>query len=115
MGRSVSFHIQLENGSGALLLEDGFSYLVLEQFIGSARVQAVSAGFYRGDYKDIGDVFDLVSTADFSDSTQPQTPAGNPDYPVYGWMLSVPASTPLFSWAAYGNSSPRNAPRRTVL
>lgn len=111
----MSFHYLKEDGSGALLLEVGSGYYILEQFVGSARVQAVSAGFYRGDYKDIGDVFDLVNTLDFSDSTASQVPAGNPDYPVYGWMLSVPASTPLFSWAASGNSSPRASPRRTVV
>ena len=78
-------------------------------------VQAVAAGFYRGDYKDIGDVFGIFSPFEFSDSTQSIVPVGDPDYPVYGWMLQVAYSTPPFSWAAYGNSSPRNAPRRTVL
>lgn len=79
------------------------------------RVKAVIAGFYKGDYRDIGDVFDLANTGDLSDSTVSQVPIGNPDYPVFGWMLVVPSSTPLFSWAASGNSSPRSSPRRTVV
>lgn len=81
------------------------------------RVQAVVAGFYRGDYKDIGDVFDLANTGDLSDSTVSQVPVGNPDYPVYGWMLVVASTTPLVSWALQGTgiSSPRQSPRRTVL
>lgn len=79
------------------------------------RVQAVAAGFYRGDYKDIGDIFDLVNGADLSDSTVSQVPIGNPDYPVYGWMLQVASTTPLFSWASTGLSSPRSSPRRTCL
>jgi hypothetical protein len=79
------------------------------------RVQSVAAGFYRGDYKDIGDVFDLANGGDLSDSTVSYVPVGNPDYPVYGWMLVVPSTTPLFSWAASGNSSPRQSPRRTVV
>lgn len=79
------------------------------------RVQAIAAGYYLGDYRDIGDVFDLANTGDLSDSTVSQVPVGNPDYPVYGWMLIVPGTTPLFSWAAYGNSSLRAAPRRTVV
>lgn len=78
------------------------------------RVQAVQAGFYNEDYKDIGDVFDLITGNDFSDSTVSQVPVGDPDYPVYGWMKIVPFNTQLFSWAASGLSSPRFGPRRTV-
>lgn len=79
------------------------------------RVQAVAAGFYNKDYRDIGDVFDLLNTGDLSDSTVSQVPAGNPDYPIYGWMRVVPGTTPLFSWASSGLSTPRLSPRRTVL
>lgn len=111
----MSFHYLLEDGSGAYLLEDGSGYYILEQLLGSARVQAVAAGFYLGIYRNIGDVFDLVNTADFSDSTASLVPPGNPDYPVYGWMLSVPASTPLFSFASTGLATQRLSPRRTVL
>lgn len=79
------------------------------------RVQAVAAGFYKSDYKDIGDVFDILNSGELSDSTVSSVPVGNPDYPVFGWMLQVPPSTPLFSWASTGNSSPRQSPRRTVV
>lgn len=82
---------------------------------GGFRVMAVAAGYYQGDYKDIGDVFDIVSNNDFSDSTVSQVPVGNPDYPIYGWMLKVSATYPLFSWASSGLSSPRLSPRRTVV
>lgn len=81
----------------------------------TTRVQAVAAGFYNKDYKDIGDVFDLLNVGDLSDSTVSYVPVGNPDYPVFGWMLVVPSATPLFSWAASGLSSPRQAPRRVVV
>jgi hypothetical protein len=112
---SQTYHFALENGTGSLLMENS-GYLILEaQPAAPPRVQATVAGFYRGDYKDIGDVFDLLSWSDLSDSTASFVPIGNPDYPVYGWMLVVPSTTALFSWAAYGNSSPRNSPRRTVL
>lgn len=79
------------------------------------RVQAVAAGQYLGDYKDIGDVFDLANSADLSDSTVSYVPVGNPDYPVFGWMVVVPSTTPLFSWASTGLSSPRNSARRTCV
>jgi hypothetical protein len=82
---------------------------------GSLRVQAVAAGFYNGSYRNIGDVFDLLQVADFADSIASFVPAGNPDYPVYGWMLSVPATTPLFSFASTGLATQRLSPRRTVL
>jgi hypothetical protein len=111
---SQTFRFTLENGTGSILEENGGGYLIQETQPATARVQATAAGFYRGDYKDIGDVFDLVSYADLSDSTASFVPVGNPDYPLYGWMLVVPSSTPLFSWASSGNSTPRNAPVRTV-
>ena len=79
------------------------------------RVQAVASGFYRGQYRDIGDVFDLANTGDLSDSTVSQVPVGNADYPIYGWMLVVPSTTPLFTWASQGYSSPRNNVVRVVL
>lgn len=72
------------------------------------RVQAVATGFYRGQFRDIGDVFDLASPSDLSDSTVSMVPPGNPDYPLYGWMLQVPLTTPLYTWALGngGASSP---------
>jgi hypothetical protein len=71
-----------------------------------ARVQAVSPGFYGGNYYNIGDVFDIQNAADFQSSAVSTVPPGNPLYPLYGWMKQVPPTTALYSWAAYGNSSP---------
>lgn len=79
------------------------------------RVQAIAAGFFGSDWKDIGDVFDITDPSQFSDSAQSVVPVGNPDYPLYGWMMIVPSTTPLFSYASTGMSTPRNAPRRTVV
>jgi hypothetical protein len=80
------------------------------------RVQAVYQGFYNGDYKDVGDVFDLLSVGDLSDSTVSVVSSDNPDYPLYGWMLIVPDATSLFSFASTGQSAPDAAiPRRTVF
>lgn len=71
------------------------------------RVQAVSRGYYNGAWRDPGDVFDLLNPADYSSSTVSLVPVGNPLYPLYGWMLEVPATTPLYSYALsnYGFSS----------
>jgi hypothetical protein len=110
----MSFHYLLEDGSGALLLENGLGYYILENANYLIRVQAVAAGFSGGLYRNIGDIFD-VDIGGFSDSTIATVPPGNPDYPLYGWMLQVPDATPLFSFAASGLSTPRNAPRRTIL
>lgn len=81
----------------------------------SLRVQAVSAGFYRGIYYNVGDVFDVLA-ADFSDSTVDQAP-GTADSPVYGWMKQVLPTYPLFvySLAADGLSTMRVSVRRVVL
>lgn len=64
-----------------------------------ARVQAVQRGQYSGIFRDVGDVFDIDNAGDLSDSTVSQVPVGNPDYPLYGWMLVVPNVTPLYSFA----------------
>jgi len=86
------------------------------QVVTLQRVQAVAAGFYNGDYRDIGDVFD-VNVLFLSSVGVSFVPPGNPDYPLYGWMQTVPNTTPLFSWALAngGASSPRNSPRRTIV
>lgn len=60
------------------------------------RVMAVSAGYYQGEFYNAGDVFDLQSAADYSDSTQNAQPNGSEYAP--GWMITVPASTPLYQW-----------------
>jgi hypothetical protein len=73
-----------------------------------ARVQAATPGFYRGDYKDVGDVFDVINASEFQSSAVSLVPAGNPIYPFYGWMTQVANGTALYSWAAYGNSSPKS-------
>lgn len=108
-----SFHLLKQNALGALLLQDGASYLVA-QTSATLRVQAIAAGTYKGDYKDIGDVFD-IGAYDIDTSTGTDVPPFDPAYPIYGWMKVVPSTTPLFSWAASGNSSPRGSPRRTVV
>ena len=81
---------------------------------GSLRVQAVTAGYY-GEYRYPGDVFDLKRTGDFSDSTVNYQAAGGEV--GYGWMLSVPANTPLYSWIQ-SNDAPAlpvgDPARRTV-
>lgn len=83
----------------------------------SLRVQAVVAGDYLGVWRDAGDVFDLIDAADFSDSTASMVNIGNPDYPLFGWMLSVPSSTPLYSYALSngGLSTVRTSVRRWVV
>ena len=80
------------------------------------RVQAATAGTYNGTFRDVGDVFDVAATL-FSDATLSQVPVGDPDYPLYGWMLQVVAGTPLYSWASAngGASSPSTPVRRIVL
>lgn len=113
----MSFHYQLESGDGALVLESVYGDYLLEKITGSARVQAVQAGFYPEIWRDIGDIFDIADPGDFSDSTVSLVPVGNPDYPLYGWMLSVAANTPLFSYALayFGLSTSRNAVRRWIV
>ena len=81
------------------------------------RVRVVRAGYYAGEYRNIGDVFDIASITDYSDSTMNLVPIGNPDYPLYGWMLQVPPTTPLYNYARVSGSAStaRFSPRRTVL
>lgn len=57
------------------------------------RVQAVTAGWYNGTYYNVGDVFDLLHAADFSDSTLNYEIAGG-EYTA-GWMIQVNPATPL--------------------
>lgn len=80
------------------------------------RVQATAAGFALKIWRDVGDVFDIDSSL-FSDSTVSYVPVGNADYPLYGWMLQVPGSTPLYSYALSngGLSTVRTSVRRWVL
>lgn len=80
------------------------------------RVQAITAGFALSLWRDVGDVFDIDSSL-YSDSTISYVPVGNPDYPLFGWMLQVPGSTALYSYALSngGLSSIRQSVRRWVL
>jgi len=68
------------------------------------RVQAQARGFYGGISRNIGDVFDLVNVADLASSTVDYL--ANPNNvqlqgyeagsgPMWGWMMTVPATTPL--------------------
>jgi len=57
------------------------------------RVMAVTAGYYAGIYYLPGDVFQLLSSADYSPSTINYGP--NSATIQLGWMLQVPATTPL--------------------
>lgn len=104
----MSFHYQLESGDGALVLESVYGDYLLERIIGSARVQAVQAGFYAGIWRDIGDIFDIADPGDFSDSTVSLVPVGNPDYPLYGWMLQVVPAAPLVEYSLSGNGASTN-------
>jgi hypothetical protein len=58
------------------------------------RVQAVSVGDYGGITRNIGDVFDIYSAADFSDSTVDYL-AGGEGSPLYGWMIKVSSTQAL--------------------
>jgi hypothetical protein len=62
------------------------------------RVTAVHTGYSSGTFRDVGDVFDIDSSQ-YSDSSVSFVPVGNPDYPLYGWQIQVPSSTPLYSYA----------------
>lgn len=57
------------------------------------RVKAVTAGLYAGQYYQPGDVFDLIVSSDYSDSTLNYESGGGEYSP--GWMIQVPANTPL--------------------
>lgn len=61
------------------------------------RVQAVTAGYYGGEYYNAGDVFDIVQASDYSDSTQNYQVHGAEYAP--GWMLKAAPSTSLYQWS----------------
>lgn len=61
-----------------------------------ARVSAVRGGFYGGQWRDIGDVFDIYFAEEFSNY---QINYGSAATPFYGWMMQVSSSTPLFTYA----------------
>lgn len=62
--------------------------------LASMRVQAVTTGWYAGQLYEPGDVFDLVSAADYSPANTNYA-GPNAGTQQYGWMLAVPNTTPL--------------------
>lgn len=77
-------------------------------------VRAVAAGIYKGHYKNVGDVFQLDSISDLSDSTVDYF-AGTSDSPVYGWMQVLTYSLNLLEQSQFLTGTVRDKPRRTVL
>lgn len=67
------------------------------------RVQAVYDGQYNGQFYEAGDVFDLNSPGDFSDSTVNYGP--NSGTVQYGWMAQVSGTTPLYQARTAGLTS----------
>lgn len=59
------------------------------------RVQATAPGFYNGRFRNIGDVFDLNTPGDYVAFNVSLVPAGNPNYPMFGWMMQVSSSAAL--------------------
>jgi hypothetical protein len=73
-----------------------------------ARVQGTRRGYYAGLLRDVADVFDIYLAGDFSNSAVSLVPVGNADYPLFGWMTQVPATTALYNFALAngGGSAP---------
>jgi hypothetical protein len=67
------------------------------------RVQAVSSGYYGGQLYFPGDVFDLASAGDFSNSALNYAGPGA-NTVQFGWMKQVSNSTPLFTWLQANNA-----------
>jgi hypothetical protein len=77
------------------------------------RVMAVTAGMYGGQYYFPGDVFDIAFAAEYSDSTvNYQFLAGET---VYGWMMRVPSTTPLFAYEINQPGMPVPDPKRRFV
>lgn len=86
-----TFQITFRATWGVTVLTSTATYVIQ-----ASRVQALAPGFSMGAFREVGDVWDADVV---SDSTISQVPVGDPDYPLYGWMLRVNQSTPLFSYA----------------
>ena len=94
---------------------------------------AVTAGWYNGVFRTPGDVFDLLSNADFSDSSVnyqagpiflesggiillmsggqlASMTSGGGSTSGFGWMKIVAANTPLFDWLS-SNGAPYLPPQ----
>jgi hypothetical protein len=82
------------------------------------RVRAVTDGTYGGQFYEAGDVFDILAIQDFSDASVNYGP--NSGTIQLGWMVQVPASTPLYQARTSGITSvgtwlpPHAGHRRTV-
>lgn len=62
----MSFHIQLEDGSGSILMEDLGNFISLEGPNTTIRVVAIAGGFYGALFRAIGDVFDISGVSAFA-------------------------------------------------
>lgn len=77
-------------------------------------VRAMSQGYYNGHYREIGDVFELLSISDLSNYNADIDP-DTADSPVRGWMLQLPGSPmPIEGYQSLVMKGAQ-APRRTVL
>jgi len=77
-------------------------------------VKAVTQGYYKGIYREIGDIFELDSLSDLSSYLVDQVP-GTADSPVYGWMMQLPGNPmPILGYSSQQRTG-STMPRRTVL
>lgn len=89
--------------TGLELLTESGQVITTEGGTTTIRVQAVTDGEYGGQFYEAGDVFDLLSAADFSDSTVNYGP--NSGTVQLGWMMQVASSTPLYQARTSGLTS----------
>jgi hypothetical protein len=87
------FTIIAIDATGAFTESDDCEMNIVPQMDGF-RVTAVFPGTYADVYFQEGDVFDIASSADYSDSSVNYQVNGNQS--AYGWMMRVAQSTPLF-------------------
>jgi hypothetical protein len=77
-------------------------------------VKAITAGYYKGIYREIGDVFQLDSINDLSNYLVDQDP-GSADSPVWGWMMLLAGNPmPILGYSSQVRVGSQS-PRRTVL
>jgi hypothetical protein len=67
--------------------------LIFSTALPGFRVEAVTAGVYEGVYHIPGDVFDILTAADYSNVSVNYDTSGLTQ--LYGWMTEVPQNTPL--------------------
>lgn len=75
------------------------------------RVQATAPGFYNGRYRNIGDVFDLNTPGDYAAFNVSLVPVGNPNYPLYGWMMQVAANAQLSDYTLNHGTAGASSPQ----